>query len=84
MATLPIASTTSIPPITFPKTVCLPISQGVSIRLIKNCDPFVFGPLLIARLISQDGWEIKEIRKNSVNCNQEKNMSNRPPSGKKL
>ena len=42
-----IASTTSIPPVTRPKTVCLPSSHGhASAVTMKNCEPFVFGPAL--------------------------------------
>src|SRR5207247_7651778 len=40
-----IVSTVSIPLVTFPKTVCLPSSQGhESAVTMKNCEPFVFGP----------------------------------------
>ena len=40
-----IASTTSIPPVTRPKTVCLPSSHGAdSVTTMKNWLPFVFGP----------------------------------------
>ena len=31
---------------TRPKMVCLPSSHGVGARVMKNCDPFVLGPLL--------------------------------------
>ena len=38
-------STTSIPSVTRPKTVCLPSSQGqASAVTMKNWLPFVFGP----------------------------------------
>ena len=41
------ASTTSIPEVTLPKTVCLPSSHGAaSVVTMKNCEPFVFGPAL--------------------------------------
>ena len=39
------------------------------------------GELLIVRLISQDGREIKKMRENSGNCSQE---CKRPAIGKKL
>src|SRR5947208_11925023 len=40
-----ILSTTSIPPVTLPNTVCLPSSQGAaSVVTMKNWLPFVFGP----------------------------------------
>ncbi len=46
-ATCEIASTTSMPEVTRPKTVCLPSSHGhASAVTMKNCDPFVFGPEL--------------------------------------
>src|SRR5581483_8293661 len=33
------------PPVTQPKTVCFPLSQGhESAVTMKNCEPFVFGP----------------------------------------
>merc|ERR1719270_253021 len=38
--------TTSIPSTTFPKTTCFPSNHSVFAVQIKNCDPFVFGPLL--------------------------------------
>mmetsp|Transcript_8455 Transcript_8455/g.15645 ORF Transcript_8455/g.15645 Transcript_8455/m.15645 type:complete len:112 (+) Transcript_8455:76-411(+) len=38
--------TTSIPLVTFPKTVCFPSNQGVSAVQMKNCDPLVLGPAL--------------------------------------
>ena len=41
-----IASTTSWPSITWPKTECLPSSQGVATCVMKNCEPLVFGPAL--------------------------------------
>lgn len=36
--------TTSMPFITLPKTVCLLSSQGVASVVMKNWEPFVFGP----------------------------------------
>lgn len=42
--TLPIRSMMPIPEDTRPKIVCLPSSQGVGARVMKNWDPFVFGP----------------------------------------
>ena len=40
-----IRSTTSMPSVTSPNTVCLPSSQGAaSVVTMKNCEPFVFGP----------------------------------------
>ena len=42
--TFPIASTTSIPPVTRPKIACLPSSHGVGASVTKNCEPPVFGP----------------------------------------
>ena len=45
VSTFEIVSATSIPVVTFPKTVCLPSSQGhESAVTMKNCEPFVFGP----------------------------------------
>ena len=39
------ASTTSMPEVTLPKTVCLPSSHGAaSVVTMKNCEPFVLGP----------------------------------------
>ena len=31
---------------TFPKTVCFPSNHGHGTKVIKNYDPFVFGPAL--------------------------------------
>src|SRR5579862_171876 len=44
----PSLSTTSVPFITLPKTVCRPSNHGVPpfFVTIKNCEPFVFGPEL--------------------------------------
>src|SRR4051794_17289915 len=43
--TLEIVSTTSIPEVTRPKTVCLPSSHEASSAVtMKNCEPFVLGP----------------------------------------
>ena len=39
-----IACTTSAPFTTRPNTVCFPSSQGVATVVMKNCEPFVFGP----------------------------------------
>ena len=40
-------STTSMPSVTWPKTVCLPSSHGVASSVtMKNCEPLVFGPEL--------------------------------------
>ena len=36
--------TVSIPFVTLPNTVCLLSSQGHATTVMKNCDPFVFGP----------------------------------------
>src|SRR5438445_9240524 len=45
VSTAEIASTTSMPEVTRPKTVCLPSSHGhASAVTMKNCEPFVFGP----------------------------------------
>ena len=33
-----------MPSTTLPKTQCLPSSQGVTTVVMKNCEPFVFGP----------------------------------------
>ena len=45
VSAFPIASTTSMPPETRPKTVCRPSSHGqASAVTMKNCEPFVFGP----------------------------------------
>jgi len=45
VGTAPISSTTSIPSMTCPKTACLPPSRcGVASSVMKNCEPFVFGP----------------------------------------
>src|SRR5205085_7251441 len=42
-----IASTASMPEVTWPKTVCLPSSHGAaSVVTMKNWLPFVFGPAL--------------------------------------
>ena len=42
-----ILSTTSMPEVTSPKTVCLPSSHGASgVVTMKNCDPLVSGPAL--------------------------------------
>merc|ERR1712060_1044709 len=38
------AVTACMPSTTFPKTTCLPSSHAVFTVVIKNCDPFVFGP----------------------------------------
>lgn len=35
-----------MPPATRPKMVCLPSSQGVGARVMKNCEAFVLGPAL--------------------------------------
>src|SRR5581483_10432798 len=43
---LVILSTTSCPSTTSPKMVCLPVSHVVGATVMKNCDPFVFGPAL--------------------------------------
>ena len=40
------ACTTSEPLVTRPNTVCFPSSHGVATVVMKNCDPFVFGPAL--------------------------------------
>ncbi len=38
-------STTSMPSLTSPNTVCLPSSHGASFTVtMKNCDPLVLGP----------------------------------------
>ena len=39
-----IVCTTSAPFTTRPNTVCFPSSQGVATVVMKNCEPFVFGP----------------------------------------
>src|SRR5205085_3388664 len=47
VSTWEIVSTTSMPDVTCPKTVCSPSSQGqASAVTMKNCEPFVFGPAL--------------------------------------
>jgi len=38
--------TVYFPSTTFPNTVCLPSSQGQGTKVMKNCDPLVFGPAL--------------------------------------
>ena len=40
------ARTTSMPSMTFPNATWRPLSQGVGAVVMKNCDPFVFGPAL--------------------------------------
>ena len=40
------ASTTSLPSMTSPKMVCLPVSHGVGTVVMKNWEPFVPGPAL--------------------------------------
>ncbi len=45
--TASMALTMSIPSKTFPKTTCLPSNHGVGTVVIKNCDPWVFGPKFI-------------------------------------
>src|SRR4026208_1109487 len=42
----PILSTSSTPPTTGPKMVCLPFRWGVGTCVMKNWLPFVFGPEL--------------------------------------
>src|SRR5438105_2462193 len=49
-----IASTTSSPERTWPKTVCLPSSQSVTTCVMKNCEPLVFGPALA--MLSDPRW----------------------------
>jgi len=44
MATFPMAETTSIPSVTLPKIACFPSSHAVGARVMKNCEPPVFGP----------------------------------------
>lgn len=44
--TCSISVTTSIPLVTLPKTVCLLLSHGVGTQVMKNQEPFVFGPAL--------------------------------------
>jgi hypothetical protein len=39
-----ILSTTVYPETTRPNTTCLPSRCGVSAVVMKNCEPFVFGP----------------------------------------
>ena len=66
VSTCEIVSTTSIPDVTRPKTVCRPSSHGqASAVTMKNWEPFVFGPAFaIARaprstgclLISSSNW----------------------------
>ena len=53
-----IPSTTSMPSVTRPKTVCLPSSQGAASAVtMKNWLPFVFGPrFAIARAPWTTGW----------------------------
>ena len=36
--------TMSIPSMTYPKTACFPSKFGVGPKVIKNCEPLVFGP----------------------------------------
>ena len=36
--------TTSMPSTTLPNTTCLPSRKGVGTVVMKNCEPFVFGP----------------------------------------
>jgi hypothetical protein len=44
--TNPICLTILIPSFTRPKIVCLPSKWGVGARVMKNCEPLVFGPEL--------------------------------------
>ena len=45
MATASSLSTTSMPSLTWPNTVCLPSShEQASAVTMKNCEPFVSGP----------------------------------------
>ena len=55
-----ISSTTSMPLVTRPKTVCLPSSHGAaSVVTMKNWLPFVFGPALaIARAPRSTLWSL--------------------------
>src|SRR5581483_1543073 len=39
-----IFSTTFSPSTSSPKIVCLPVNHSVGAMVIKNCEPFVFGP----------------------------------------
>ena len=60
VSALEIRSTTSIPEVTRPKTVCLPSSQGqASAVTMKNWLPFVFGPAFaIASAPRSTGWSL--------------------------
>src|SRR5581483_8865667 len=60
VSTCEIASTTSIPPVTWPKTVCFPSSHGhASAVTMKNWLPFVFGPAFaIASAPRATGWAL--------------------------
>ena len=57
-----IVSTTSIPSVTFPKTVCLPSSQeAASAVTMKNWLPFVFGPGVRHRERAADDLVVVEL-----------------------
>src|SRR4029079_16065036 len=65
VSTAEIASTTSIPLLTWPKTVCLPSSHGhASAVTMKNWLPFVFGPAFaIASAPRTTGWSLNSSSK---------------------
>mmetsp|Transcript_8347 Transcript_8347/g.27546 ORF Transcript_8347/g.27546 Transcript_8347/m.27546 type:complete len:233 (+) Transcript_8347:126-824(+) len=46
VGTRSILARASKPPTTLPKTVCLPSRWAADLNVMKNCDPFVFGPEL--------------------------------------
>jgi len=54
LPTFSIASTTSRPDDTLPKTTCFPSKCGVERVVRKNCEPFVLGPALA--LESRNGY----------------------------
>ena len=50
-AELTIASTTSIPLMTLPKTGCFAFRKVLSLTLRKNCEPPVFGPAFAIEIV---------------------------------
>jgi hypothetical protein len=55
VCTSPIRWTTFMPLLTRPNIVCLPSRKVVGASVMKNCDPFVFGPLLAIERICEVG-----------------------------
>ena len=52
------AFSNSRPSTTSPKTTCLPSRCRAAANKIKNCDPFVFGPLLAILSKPRRSWRI--------------------------